>query len=160
MLEIERPEQSLSSDAMWPSPVQVYLIFSHSCLLPSQRQKFISFSRCSHVRSSARPRSQWIQPRPERMKEDSRGRSRMASREGGRRLSPVEGTEEGGRGSSGTVGCEAGGELRACSGRSGGRCHTLKLLDFRMWLKLKIKQQFSHNFNFFLTFLFFTGNLV
>ena len=23
-------------------------------------------------------------------------------------------------------------------------CHTLKFLDFRMWLKLKIKQQFSH----------------
>ena len=39
-------------------------------------------------------------------------------------------------------------------------CHTLKFLNFRMWLKLKIKQQFSHNFNFFSIFIFVTGNLV
>ena len=40
------------------------------------------------------------------------------------------------------------------------RCHTLKLLDFRMWLKRKIKKQFYHNFKIFPTFILFTGNLV
>jgi len=34
------------------------------------------------------------------------------------------------------------------------RCHILKFLNFRMWLKLKIKQQFSHNFKIFSTFIF------
>ena len=33
-------------------------------------------------------------------------------------------------------------------------CHTLKFSNFRMWLKLKIKQQFSHNFKIFSTFIF------
>ena len=39
-------------------------------------------------------------------------------------------------------------------------CHTLKLLDFRMWLKVKLKQQFSHNFKIFPIFIFLTENLV
>ena len=33
-------------------------------------------------------------------------------------------------------------------------CHTLKFLNFRILLKLKIKQQFSHNFKIFSTFIF------
>ena len=33
-------------------------------------------------------------------------------------------------------------------------CHTLKFLNFRMWLKLKIKQQFSNNFKILPTFIF------
>ena len=39
-------------------------------------------------------------------------------------------------------------------------CHTLKFLNFRMWLKLKIKQHFSHNSKNFPTFIFFTGKII
>ena len=44
--------------------------------------------------------------------------------------------------------------------RAGRHCHTLKFLDFRMWLKLKINRQFSHSFKILQHFLLFIGNLV
>jgi hypothetical protein len=34
------------------------------------------------------------------------------------------------------------------------KCHTLKFLNFRMWIGGIIKQQFSHNFKTFPTFIF------
>ena len=40
------------------------------------------------------------------------------------------------------------------------KCHSLKLLDFTMLLKAKVKQQFSYNFKIFPIFTLFTGNLV